>query len=238
MPPVFRTVGLSAGTGSFVISDVDIELEAGSILGLLGRSGSGKSTLVETFVGLRRPLAGSIEIDGAPMRSARGRVGFVPQQTALWDHLTVVETLETFGRIYRVPRDELKRRIDVLLDRLNLSEHRRKRIEQLSGGMRRRVDFAAGLIHMPHIIFLDEPFTGLDIGLRRFLWAFLQELAKQGSVIVIASHLVRDLQEQCSLFAIVENGKVYDDARINERVREIPGGLEALMNSLFLGDER
>ncbi len=206
---VLETDGLVAGNGPFTVDCNDLRIEEKSILGVLGRSGSGKSTVIETIVGLHHPRKGRILIDGGQLHDRVSQIGFVPQSSALWEYLSVLENLRTFGRIYGVNRRELERRIGVILKRLDLEGHERKRINQLSGGMRRRADFAAGLIHMPQILVLDEPFTGLDPELRSFLWDFLKEITQAGSAIMIASHMIEDIERHATHFALVADQNVH-----------------------------
>ncbi|MFT4308064.1 MAG: ABC transporter ATP-binding protein [Candidatus Woesearchaeota archaeon] len=206
---VLETDGLVAGKGTFTVDCNDLFVEERSILGVLGRSGSGKTTMIETIVGLHHPRKGRVLIDGSPVHNHMSELGFVPQSSALWEYLSVVENLTVFGRIYGVRRSEIKRRTKVILGRLELEGHEHKRINQLSGGMRRRADLAVGLIHMPRVLVLDEPFTGLDPQLRSFLWEFLNEIAQAGSSIMISSHLIEDLERYATHFALVANQTVH-----------------------------
>ena len=206
---VLETDGLVAGKGTFTVDCNDLFVEERSILGVLGRSGSGKTTMIETIVGLHHPRKGRVLIDSSPVHNHMSELGFVPQSSALWEYLSVVENLTIFGRIYGVRRGEIRRRMKVILERLELEGHERKRINQLSGGMRRRADLAVGLIHMPRVLVLDEPFTGLDPELRSFLWEFLKEIAEAGSSIMISSHLIEDLERHATHFVLVANQTVH-----------------------------
>lgn len=229
---ILRTHQLVAGSRSFSIDCGDLSIDEGAVLGVLGRSGTGKSTLIETFIGLRRPLKGEVFIEDKPVHHSNG-IGFVPQSSALWNYLSVIENLRTFGRIYGVPRKELERRIKILLQRLDLEGHEHKRITQLSGGMKRRVDFAVGVIHMPKLIVLDEPFTGLDETLRVFLWKFLLEIVDAGTALVIASHMLDELKRYATDFLIIDHRNVFISEEIDDMILDPSNTFEDVLRSLI-----
>lgn len=219
---------LQTGYKGFSITGINIELKPGDIFGLLGRSGSGKSTILNTFIGGIKPKAGTLQCSGI--------IGYSPQKNALYSYLSVRENLETFAELYNVPKVQREERIVQLLRRLDLHNNENKLITQFSGGMEKRADLAVTLVHDPDIIILDEPFNGLDISLQRFIWELLQELAKAGKIVIITSHLLEDVQRNCTYFGLVENGKYYGNAELRAAVQKQRGSLQSFLEQVFKRD--
>ena len=178
---------------NFKISNVSFQVKNGDIFGLLGRSGSGKSTLIKTLIGLKKQNEGTIKVyvnnKETPVNEV---IGYCPQENSLYPFLTLEENLITFGKLYNVRKEVIIERIDLLLKKLDLQNARNKKITQLSGGMKKRADLAVALIHNPDILILDEPFSGLDISIQRFIWNFLKEFSSKGKIIIISSHILGD----------------------------------------------
>lgn len=238
MAAEFSVVNLITSYGSFRISNVSIHLRSGDIFGLVGRSGSGKSTLIKAFVGLKRQDSGDVRIliDGktADLSSS---VGYSPQENSIYQFLTLEENLFTFGELYGINKKELGPRVDDMLKRLDLSMSRKKRVSELSGGMQKRADLAVALLPLPAVIVLDEPFNGLDVSLQNFIWDLLKELASQGKIIIISSHLISDIQKNCNQFGLVENGTFYNTIQIMETIKAGKiKSLEYYLENLFTKD--
>lgn len=228
---IVKGVGISYR--NFKLSHVSFTLEEGDILGLVGGSGSGKSTVVKSLVGIKMPDAGSIKfIINDKEMPLNDYLGYSPQQNSLYPYLTVEENILTFAKLYKVDNYEARNRMDALLKRLNLDKHVTKKINYLSGGMKKRVDIAVSLIHAPKIIILDEPFNGLDISLQKFIWELLLELKAQGKIIIVSSHMLADIRKNCNKFGLVYNGYFYNTENINSSLK----AAKHPSFELFLGD--
>lgn len=229
--------GITTSHHAFKLSDVTFSLQAGDIMGLIGSSGSGKSTLIETILGLKKQDIGSITVVDAegnklPLTEV---IGYSPQKNALYPLLTIEENLKTFGRLHRMNYKEIKKLTNLLLPRLGLENHKKKKIIQLSGGMQKRADLAVSLIHSPQVIVLDEPFSGLDLSLCKFIWDLLVQLSKGGRILIISSHRVAELQKYCNKFGLIHNGSYYNTEQImkslgRRRRKSIPDFIEALFS--------
>ena len=218
----------------FSISNVSFDLKSGNILGLVGRSGSGKSTLIKAMVGLIRPKMGTITSYYNDMPAPLSyMIGYSPQENALYPYLTLEENLFLFGELYKIEGSVITQRMDFLLKRLNLQDSKNKRITELSGGMKKRADLAVTLIHSPNIIILDEPFNGLDVSLQKFIWTLLRELAKEGKIIIVSSHMLNDIQRNCNQFGLVENGQFYNNHRIVHELTVNKQNLEPFLENMF-----
>ena len=189
---------------------IDLDVPRGSMFGLLGPNGAGKSTFINILAGLSRKTAGQVklwdvDIDQHP-RTARAAIGVVPQELAADVFFTPREALETQAGLYGVPKGE--RRTDALLAALGLTDKADAYVRQLSGGMKRRLMVAKAMVHAPPVLILDEPTAGVDVELRRQLWAFVQELNAQGVTIVLTTHYLEEAQALCDRIAIVNRGEV------------------------------
>ena len=176
------------------LSNVTLAVPPGVVLGLLGPNGAGKTTLIRILLGLTRPTSGSATVFGRPLesRSLRARVGYMPQDVAVYTDLTVEENLALFGRLYGMWGARLRERAREVLELVHLTERRRSLVAELSGGMRRRVSFAAALLPDPELLLLDEPTVGVDPELRVEFWEYFQRLTKNGKTIVLTTHYLEE----------------------------------------------
>ncbi|NTV23964.1 MAG: ABC transporter ATP-binding protein [Nanoarchaeota archaeon] len=230
-----EVTSVSLNYDRFSLSNINFSLKTHDMLGLFGRSGSGKSTIIKALLGQKELAHGSMSlyIDGRRVQ-VNDYLGYSPQQNSLFPLLSVEENLETFGQLSKMKDKEIRIRIDLLLRRLNLIHHRNKKIINLSGGMQKRVDLAVSLIHSPRLIILDEPFNGLDISLQSFIWELLTELSKEDKIIIIASHMLSDIQAHCNQLGLVENGTYYNSEQIARSVSASgEKSLEAFSERLF-----
>ena len=195
-----------------ILQDVNLSIPEGEILCLLGPSGCGKTTLVNLVMGILVPTQGEVRVFGetAPYPKVRNQVGYMPQDDALYEDVTAEENLRFFASLYDVPKSDLERRMTQLFDFTRLSTDRRKLVSNYSGGMKRRLSLAIALVHEPRLLVLDEPTVGLDPEHRRYIWAHLEELASQGTAILITTH-VMDEAQRCARIAMIKDGRVIAD---------------------------
>ncbi len=192
------------------LKGVDLKVKRGSMFGLLGPNGAGKSTLINILAGLCQKTSGRAAIWGRDIderpRDARAALGVVPQELAADVFFTPKEALEVQAGLYGVPKE--KRRTDELLAALGLTDKADAYVRQLSGGMKRRLMVAKALTHNPPVLILDEPTAGVDVELRRQLWAYVRRLNAEGVTILLTTHYLEEAQELCDTIAIVNRGEV------------------------------
>ena len=201
------------------VNGIDLEIKKGEFYGLLGPNGAGKSTTINSITSLVKPSKGSIEIFGKNIednfRFARSKVG-IAQQEVSQDWFFPVEQLLYFqAGFYGVLRKDAKERIEYLLNKLGLSKHRSKKMRELSGGMKRRLQIAKALVHNPDIIILDEPTAGVDVELRHDLWTYLQELHSEGKTILLTTHYIDEAELLCERVGIIDKGKLIVEDSVN-----------------------
>src|SRR6185295_5343879 len=193
------------------LDDLNLTIHRGEVFGLLGPNGSGKSTTIKLLLGLIFPTRGSAHVLGEPAGSSRinEKIGFLPEESHLYRFLNGEETLHFYGRLFKIPRKELNRRVPELLDIVGLDAKSRKRkLREYSKGMARRIGLAQALINNPDLILLDEPTTGLDpIGTREMKDLILS-LKAQGKTVLLCSHLLADVQDVCDRITILFRGKM------------------------------
>jgi ABC-2 type transport system ATP-binding protein len=193
------------------LDDLNLTINRGEVFGLLGPNGSGKSTTIKLLLGLIFPTYGAARILGHPVGSTtiNEKIGFLPEESYLYRFLNGEETLFFYGRLFKIPRRELKRRVPELLDIVGLDQKSRKRkLREYSKGMARRIGLAQALINNPDMILLDEPTTGLDpIGTREMKDLILS-LKDQGKTVLLCSHLLADVQDVCDRITILFRGKM------------------------------
>jgi ABC-2 type transport system ATP-binding protein len=201
------------------LDDLSLEIHKGEVFGLLGPNGSGKSTTIKLLLGLIFASSGSATILGHPAGSTviNERIGFLPEESYLYRFLTGEETLYFYGRLFKIPSRELKKRVPLLLDTVGLNTKDRKRkLREYSKGMARRIGLAQALINNPDLILLDEPTTGLDpIGTREMKDLILS-LKNQGKTVLLCSHLLADVQDVCDRITILFRGKMQELGHVRD----------------------
>lgn len=198
---------------TYSLNDFSLVVNEGEIFGLLGPNGAGKTTLISMLCGLIKPTSGSFSINNLTYADNSNEIkkiiGVVPQEYALYPTLTARENLMYFGSMYGLKGDNLKEKIIESLDFLGLLKFADKRIETFSGGMKRRVNLIAGILHSPKILFLDEPTVGVDVQSKSAIIDYLKQLNKNGTTIIYTSHHLSEAQDFCTYIAIIDRGQLY-----------------------------
>jgi ABC-2 type transport system ATP-binding protein len=194
------------------VKDISFQVEPGEIFGLLGPNGAGKTTTIRCLCTLTKPDAGKVEVSGISVidqpRAARRRLGYVAQEVALDKVLTGRELLQLQAALYHLPGNVAKKRIEDVIETLGLGEWADKKTGTYSGGLRRRIDLAAGLLHQPDVLVLDEPTVGLDIESRVVVWDLLRKLREAGTTVLITSHYLEEIDVLADRVAIIDKGVV------------------------------
>ncbi len=216
-----QAIGLSKSFGERVaVRCVDLDLAHGEIVGLLGGNGAGKTTMFRMLAGIIPPEDGRVlihDVELTPRSTAIRRViGLVPQSIALYPLLTARENLRLFGRMSGVPRRELKLRIEELLGVTELTDRGDDPVHTLSGGMARRLNLAAGMVHHPRILLLDEPVVGVDPQSRRAIFALIERAAADGVAVLYTSHQLDEAQRLCDRFVVLDKGRAIAAGRLDD----------------------
>ncbi len=209
---MLRLQNVSKRFGEIVAVDgLSLEVREGEIFGLLGPNGAGKTTTVNMAVGILKPDSGSIEIAGIgpPSRpEARRKVGIAPQSLAIYQSLSAQENLEFFGGLYGLGGKHLRERVVWCLAFVGLNERKNSLVKTFSGGMRRRLNLAAALVHDPPLLLLDEPTVGVDAQSRNAIFEKIEELRKDGKTIIYTTHYIEEAQRLCDRVGILDHGKL------------------------------
>ncbi len=207
------------------VDGLDLDVPEGICLGLLGPNGAGKSTTMRMLTGQALADEGSIRVLGYPVpeesKEARAHMGVVPQLDNLDVDVTVEDNLAVFARLYRVP--DVREAVDRGLELARLTERRRDAVDKLSGGMRRRLLVARGLVHRPRLILLDEPTVGLDPQIRTQLWSLIGTLRSQGTTILMSTHYIEEAQRLADEVAVMAHGKIVDRGKPTELIEKHAG---------------
>jgi len=204
------------------LDNLNLEVERGEVFGYLGPNGSGKTTSVKLLLGLLFPTNGWAKVLDQPPGSvqANQRIGFLPEESYLYRFLNAEETLDFYGRLFKIPTRERRKRIDRLIDMVGLDHARKRQLKEYSKGMARRIGLAQALINDPEVIFLDEPTTGLDpIGTRE-IKDLIVRLKEEGKTVFMCSHLLADVEDVCDRIAILFQGKLEMIGKVSDLLTE------------------
>ncbi|WP_347549657.1 ABC transporter ATP-binding protein [Pseudalkalibacillus hwajinpoensis] len=192
-----------------ILNHIQLSLKKGEIFGLLGPSGSGKTTFIKLLCGIDEASEGTVRVfdELMPALHLMKRIGYMAQSDALYTELTAKENLEFFASLSGVKRLQLKERIRSVMQLVDLEQDIHKKVEQYSGGMKRRLSLAIALLHQPDILLLDEPTVGIDPALRQRIWSTFEDLRRKGVLILVTTH-VMDEAERCSRLGMIRNGRL------------------------------
>lgn len=226
---IIKIEGLSKthkGAGEEAIKNISLSINRNEVFGLLGPNGAGKTTTISILCGLYDASKGKVLIDNLDYQNHREEIkkiiGVVPQDIALYPSLTAKENLRFFGNMYGISGKELELRMDAFLENFELSEHANKRVLKMSGGMKRRVNLIAGILHQPKILFLDEPTVGIDVHSRSLIIDHLKKINQAGTTIIYTSHHMEEAENFCSKVAIIDRGKIIAQGSPKELVASNP----------------
>jgi ABC-2 type transport system ATP-binding protein len=210
---ILEVRNLTKKYGDFTaVNEVNLAIQRGEIFGLLGPNGAGKTTTISMITGLLQPTSGHITVDSLDLQTntftVKAKLGLVPQELALYPTLSARDNLKFFGRIYGLRGDLLKERVDAMLATVKLEDRAKEPIEKYSGGMKRRVNIAAGLLHQPEVLFLDEPTVGVDPQSRNAIFETIEALNRDGMTVIYTTHYMEEAQRLCHRVAIIDDGQI------------------------------
>lgn len=231
------------------VDSVSFGVMEGEAYGLLGPNGAGKSTTIGMIFGLLRPTSGQVIVNGLPLvkqpEKAKACMGYVPQEIALYPELTATENLYYWGRMYGLGGTKLTQRVGDVLEIVGLSDRAKSKIDTFSGGMKRRVNIAAALLHEPKVLIMDEPTVGVDPQSRNHILETVKKLNAAGLTIVYTSHYMEEVEYLCTRIGIIDHGKIIAEGTVPElrriigetatitlKVSDLPEGMLAALQSL------
>ena len=222
------------GADHEALAGLTLAVRPGSLFGLLGPNGSGKTTLISILTGLLSATSGRCRIDGKtlPDGSVRSFTALVPQEYAFYPRLTVMENLRCFGGVLGLHGMELETRLAEVLEVAGLQDHGRKPAEHLSGGLKRRLNLAIGLLNRPRLLFLDEPTVGIDPQSRQFILGAIKRLSGAGTTVLYTSHYMDEVQQLCDDIGVLDEGRLLAHGSLDELLRSAPG--QRNLEDLFL----
>jgi ABC-2 type transport system ATP-binding protein len=225
-----RGVGKDYGART-AVGAVDLDVARGECLGLLGPNGAGKTTTISIACGVVTPTRGAVTVGGVDLarepRRAKAKLGLVPQELALYEELSAIQNLRYFGALYGLAREVLAERIEWALGVVGLRDRAAEQVRRYSGGMKRRLNLAAGLVHRPELLFLDEPTVGVDPQSRNHIFETVRELRAGGMTVVYTSHYMEEVEALCDRVAIIDGGAIVALGKITDLVAQHAGrGLE------------
>lgn len=228
MPPAVLVEHLNKRYGDTeAVKDISFKVNPGEIFGLLGPNGAGKTTTIRCLCTLAKPDGGKVEVGGISVinnpKEVRRRLGYIAQEVALDKILTGRELLALQAALYHLPNPKAKERIDLLLKLLGLEAYADKKTGTYSGGLKKRLDIAAGLLHQPQVLVLDEPTVGLDIESRFIMWDFLRQLREAGTTVLITSHYLEEIDALADRLAIIDQGVVIAEGTPSQLKDQVGG---------------
>jgi ABC-2 type transport system ATP-binding protein len=214
---VLYSIELKSLTKSFgdviAVNDISLSVKNGEIFGFLGPNGAGKSTTIMILTTLLKPTSGQALLSGFDVmtnaKQVRQNIGYVQQETTVDEYLTGRENLLLQAKLNHIPKNEINERIDEILDLIELTDKQDKQVGTYSGGMRKRLDIAGGLLHRPKVLFLDEPTVGLDIQTRRKIWGYIKKIHDEFDMtIFLTTHYMEEADKLCDRIGIIDGGKI------------------------------
>jgi len=211
--------GISKNFGSFkALDNLNIQINKGEFYSLLGPNGAGKTTCINILSNIMKADSGRIQIDGLDIKEntseIKKKIGIVPQEIALYEDLTAIENLKFWGKINGVAAKTLNKKIADILGFMNLNEHRNKLVSSYSGGMKRRINIAAALLHEPEILLMDEPTVGIDPQSRLFTYEIFEKLHQEGKTILYTSHNMEEVERLSDRIGIIDHGKLIAEGNL------------------------
>jgi len=202
------------------VNNISFTIEKGEIFGLLGPNGAGKTTTINMLSTILQSDSGTLHIDGIDIKTSpkacKQLIGVVPQEISLYEDLSAYENLLFWGKLYNIPQKELKQNINSILELIGLSGRKKDLIKTYSGGMKRRINIAAAILHQPKVLFMDEPTVGIDPQSRNHIFEVIETLNKQGMTIIYTTHYMEEVERLCERIAIIDSGKIIAQGTQNE----------------------
>jgi ABC-2 type transport system ATP-binding protein len=222
------------------VDDISFEVRSGEIYGLLGPNGAGKTTTVSIVSGLLKQTSGAVEIAGHDLsrepKKAKAALGVVPQELALYPELSARENLKFWGGFYGLSGADLSKRIEEMLDAVGLAARAKEPVKKFSGGMKRRLNLACGLVHGPKVLLLDEPTVGIDLQTRLRLLDVVKEEAKRGAAVLHTTHIMEEAEDLCDRVGIMDGGKIIAEGTVDE-LKAMLGEKDLLVLQGEMGDD-
>ena len=246
LPPVQYSIIASGLCKSFgkkaaakiAVDNVNLQVREGEFYGFLGPNGAGKSTTIRMLCGLLRPDAGYIQVSGVDLAAdpleVKRNIGVLPEETNLYERLTGEEFLMFAGQMYGLPKDETRLRTKGLLELMELTDVKDKLIVDYSMGMRKKTALASALIHRPKVMFLDEPFNGIDPVSVRSIRNVMRHLTERGTTIFISSHVMEVIERLCTRVAIIKEGRIVGEGTLAELREKAHAGVDSSLEDIFL----
>jgi len=202
------------------VDDISFDVKEGELFGFLGPNGAGKTTTLSMISGLLKPDKGTVRVGGIDVwqspKKAKQLLGLIPQDLALYEELNARENLMFWGSLFHLPKTALKANIDLWLERVGLSDRAKEPVSKFSGGMKRRLNLAIGLVHNPRVVLLDEPTVGIDPQARNNILDIIRDIAKEGTTILFTTHHLEEAEALCDRLAIIDHGKILATGSVEE----------------------
>ena len=224
------------------VDNISFEIYDGEIFGLLGPNGAGKSTTLNMLSTLLKSDTGSIQINGVEVgeniQQSKQFIGVVPQEISLYEDLSAEQNLLFWGNLYGIPKKDLKARINTTLELIGLSDRKKDLIKTYSGGMKRRINIAAALLHEPKVLLMDEPTVGIDPQSRNHIFEVIEKLNSQGMTIIYTTHYMEEVERLCDRIAIIDSGKIIAQGTQSELTALVNGKESMQLEFKYLTDSK
>jgi ABC-2 type transport system ATP-binding protein len=239
---MIRVEALHKNYGSLrAVDGISFEVAEGELFGFLGPNGAGKTTTLSMISGLLKPDQGQVSVNDIDVwrspKEAKRILGLVPQDLALYEPLTARENIMFWGSLYHVPKAQLKISMDLWLDRVGLSDRAREPVSKFSGGMKRRLNLAIGLVHNPKVVLLDEPTVGIDPQARNNILDIIRDIAREGTTILFTTHHLEEVESLCDRIAIMDHGTILQTGSVAE-LAQVVGDSDIVTLRGAVGAER